>query len=72
MTSGAQAGYFVFQQLGEDEWRLAGGGRPPSRRAGAQTVAGTGRARRSIAPRAARDEVFAVLQRSEWRNALDH
>lgn len=64
------AGYFVFQQTGEDEWRLVGEAarRPglPARKSRAQAV-------RDVLGREPGDaEVFAVLQRSEWRNALDH
>ena len=70
MTSTAQGGYFVFQKVGDDEWLLAGevARRPgvPARKSRAQAV------RDLIGREPREDEVFAVLQRSEWRNALDH
>ncbi len=63
-------GYYVFRRTGEDEWRLVGEAlrRPglPARRSRAQAV------RDVIGREPADGETFAVLQRSEWRNALDH
>jgi hypothetical protein len=63
-------GYIVLLQTGPDEWRVVGEAdrRPglPARRSRAQAV-------RDASGREPRDdEVFAVLPRSEWRNALDH
>jgi hypothetical protein len=63
-------GYFVFQQTAADEWKLIGevARRPglPARKSRAQAV-------RDVLGREPEDrEVYAVLQRSEWRNALDH
>jgi hypothetical protein len=70
MSSPAQGGYFVFEQVRGDEWRLVGevNRRPglPARKSRAQGV------RDAIGREPREDEVFAVLQRSEWRNALDH
>jgi hypothetical protein len=65
-----RGGYFVFQLVGDDEWRLLGEAerRPglPARRSRAQAV-------RDVLGREPADgERFAALQRSEWRNALDH
>lgn len=60
----------MFQQTGDHEWRVVGEveRRPglPARKSRAQAV-------RDVIGRAAHEgEVFAVLARSEWRNALDH
>ena len=65
-----RGGYFVFQLVGDDEWLLLGEAerRPglPARRSRAQAV-------RDVLGREPADgEQFAALQRSEWRNALDH
>lgn len=59
----------MLQQTGDGEWRLLGevGRHPgmPARRSRGQAV-------RDVIGREPRDgEVFAVLPRSEWRNALD-
>jgi hypothetical protein len=69
VTSPPHGGYFVFQQIAEDEWRLIGEvARPP----GMPARKGRGQAVRDVLGREPKDgEVFAVLQRSEWRNALD-
>ena len=70
MTSAAGGGYFLFQQVGADEWRLLGevARRPglPARKSRAQAV------RDLLGREPHEEEVFAVLQRSEWRTALDH
>lgn len=62
-------GYFVFRRVGKGDWRIVGEvpRRPglPARKSRTQAVIdAVGRE-----PRAG--ETFAVLQRSEWRNALD-
>ncbi len=63
-------GYFVFQQVGDDEWRLIG---EVARRPGMPARRSRGQAVRDVLGREPEDgEVFAVLARSEWRNALDH
>jgi hypothetical protein len=63
------AGYFVFQQTGEDEWRLIG---EVARHPGMPARKSRGQAVRDVLGREPEaGEVFAVLQRSEWRNALD-
>jgi len=60
--------YVVFQQVGE-EWRVLAEvpRRPglPAKRSRAQAV------RDALGREPAAGEQFAVLQRSEWRNALD-
>jgi hypothetical protein len=63
-------GYFVFQETGEGEWRLLGEvARPP----GLPARKGRAQAVRNLLGREPEDgEVFAVLARSEWKNALDH
>jgi hypothetical protein len=70
VSSTPHGGYFVFQQVGDDEWRLIGEvARPPG------LPARKGRARAvqdAIGREPEEGEVFAVLARSEWRNALDH
>ena len=58
-------GYVVFQQVGDEEWRLLGEAlrRPglPARKSRAQAL-------RDVLGREPRaDETFAVLPRSEWR-----
>ena len=70
MSGPAHGGYFVFQRVGEEDWRVIGevARKPglPARKSRAQAV-------RDVLGREPEDgEVFAVLQRSEWRNALDH
>jgi hypothetical protein len=70
MTSPRHGGYVVLQHLGGDDWRIVAevGRRPglPARKSRAQAV-------RDVIGREVRDdEAFAVLPRSEWRNALDH
>jgi hypothetical protein len=66
----AHGGYIVFQRLGGDDWRVVGevDRRPglPARKSRAQAV------RDVIGREPTDDETFAVLARSEWRNALDH
>lgn len=70
MSAPAHGGYVVFQQVGHEEWRLVGevARRPglPARRSRGQAL------RDAIGREPGRDEVFAVLPRSEWRNGLDH
>jgi len=70
MTTPRHGGYVVFQQVGDEEWKLLAevGRRPglPARRSRGQAV-------RDVIGREPRaDETFAVLPRSEWRNGLDH
>jgi hypothetical protein len=66
----AHGGYLVLQQRGGDAWRVVGevDRRPglPARKSRAQAV------RDAIGREPNAGEVFAVLPRSEWRNALDH
>lgn len=61
--------YVVFQKVGENDWRVVGeiGRRPglPARKAREQAI------RDVIGREPFTNESFAVLQRSEWRNALD-
>jgi hypothetical protein len=65
-----RGGYFVFQLVGDGDWRLLGEAerRPglPARRSRAQAV------RDVLGREPEAGEQFAALQRSEWRNALDH
>jgi hypothetical protein len=62
-------GYVVLQLVEENDWRLVGevDRRPglPARKSRIQAI------RDVIGREAEDDEVFAVLPRSEWRNALD-
>jgi hypothetical protein len=66
----SHGGYIVFQRLAGDDWRVVGevDRRPglPARKSRAQAV------RDVIGREPTYDETFAVLARSEWRNALDH
>jgi hypothetical protein len=59
----------VFQRVGENDWRVVGetARRPgmPARAARAQAI------RDAIGREPFTNEAFAVLQRSEWRNALN-
>jgi hypothetical protein len=62
--------YVVLQQVGADEWRVAGEAarRPglPARKSRAQAI-------RDVLGREPNDdETFAVLPRSEWELGLDH
>ena len=70
MQTPRHGGYVVFQEVRSGEWRLLGeiDRRPglPARRSRAQAL------RDVIGREPADGEVFAVLPRSEWRNALDH
>lgn len=70
MTSPAHGGYIVLKQVGGAEWQVAGEAnrRPglPARKSRAQAV------RDVIGREPGKDEVYAVVPRSEWRNALDH
>ena len=62
--------YVVFQQFGENEWRVIGetGRRPglPARKSRAQAI------RDALGREPFTNETFAVLQRSEWRVARDN
>jgi hypothetical protein len=70
MSPTPRGGYFVFQRLGENDWRLLG---EAERRPGLPARRSRGQAVRDVLGREPHDdEHFAVLQRSEWRNALDH
>lgn len=60
----------MLQQVGGDEWRMIG---EVDRRPGLPARKSRGQAVRDLIGREVKDgEVFAVLPRSEWRNALDH
>ena len=70
MTAPRHGGYVVFQRVVDDDWRVVGEveRRPglPARKSRAQAV------RDVLGREPNHDETFAVLARSEWRNALDH
>ena len=70
MNPTPHGGYVVLQQVRGDTWRVVGevDRRPglPARKSRAQAV------RDAIGREVKEGEVFAVLPRSEWRNALDH
>ena len=70
MSALRHGGYVVFQQVADDDWRILGEveRRPglPARKSRAQAV------RDVLGREPSDDETFAVLPRSEWRNALDH
>jgi hypothetical protein len=69
MTSPARGGYIVLQRLRGDEWRVVG---EIDRRPGLPARKSRGQAVRDVIGREPKaDEAFAVLPRSEWRNALD-
>ena len=61
--------YVVFQKVGENDWRVVGETprRPglPAKKSRAQAI------RDAIGREPFTNEAFAVLQRSEWHNALD-
>ena len=63
------ATYVVYQKVGENDWPVVGetARRPgmPARKSRAQAI------RDAIGREPFTNEAFAVLQRSEWRNALD-
>lgn len=60
----------MLQQVGGDEWRMIG---EVDRRPGLPARKSRGQAVRDLIGREVKDgEIFAVLPRSEWRNALDH
>jgi hypothetical protein len=62
-------GYYVFRKDGES-WRIVG---EATRRPGLPARKSRGQAVRDALGREPEaGEEFAVLQRSEWRNALDH
>jgi hypothetical protein len=70
MTAASHGGYVVFRQVADDDWCIVGevDRRPglPARRSRAQAI-------RDVLGREPNDdETFAVLARSEWRNALEH
>ena len=68
MSTPAHGGYLVFQQV-DDDWRLLG---EVDRRPGLPARRSRGQALRDVIGREPEEgEVFAVLPRSEWRNALD-
>ncbi len=62
--------YVVFQQFGENEWRVIGevNRRPgvPARKSRTQAI------RDALGREPFTNEAFAVLQRSEWRVACDN
>jgi hypothetical protein len=61
--------YVVFQKVGENDWRVVG---ETPRRPGLPAKKSRGQAiRDAIGREPFTNEAFAVLQRSEWRNALD-
>lgn len=70
MSAPEHGGYVVLQRVEDDTWRLLGEAdrRPglPARRSRAQAVLDV------LGREPAEGEAFAVLPRSEWRNALDH
>ena len=69
MSATPRGGYLVFRQVGGDEWRLLG---EVERRPGLPARKSRGQALRDVIGREPKEgEVFAVLPRSEWRNALD-
>ncbi len=63
------AAYVVFQRVADGEWRIVAevDRRPglPAKKSRAQAI------RDAIGREPAEGEQFAVLPRSEWRNALD-
>lgn len=70
MSTPRHGGYVVLQQVGGDEWRMIG---EVDRRPGLPARKSRGQAVRDLIGREVKDgEIFAVLPRSEWRNALDH
>jgi hypothetical protein len=65
-----RGGYVVFRRMGENDWRVVG---EVDRRPGLPARKSRGQAVRDVLGREPEPgEVFSVLQRSEWRNALDH
>jgi len=70
MPQTPHGGYFVFREEPDGAWRLIGEvlRRPglPARKSRAQAV------RDVLGREPEPGENFSVLQRSEWRNALDH
>ena len=70
MHTPGHGGYVVFQEAGSGDWRLLG---EVDRRPGLPARKSRAQALRDVIGREPADgEVFAVLPRSEWRNALDH
>jgi hypothetical protein len=61
--------YVVFQRVGDDEWKtIAEVPRPPGLPAKKGRAAAV---RAALGREPEPGEVFAALQRSEWRNACD-
>ena len=70
MSSPRHGGYIVLQEVEKGRWRIVG---EVDRRPGLPARRSRGQAVRDVLGREpGGDEVFAVLPRSEWRNALDH
>jgi hypothetical protein len=70
LNTPTHGGYVVLQQVGGDEWRLLG---EVDRRPGLPARKSRGQALRDVIGREVKEgEAFAVVPRSEWRNALDH
>ena len=66
----AHGGYFVFRRTAGGAWKIVG---EVERRPGMPARKGRSQAVRDALGREPKaGETFAVLQRSEWRNALDH
>jgi hypothetical protein len=66
----SQGGYIVLQRVRDDEWRVVG---EVDRRPGLPARRSRARAVRDVIEREpTRNEIFAVLPRSEWRLSLDH
>ena len=62
--------YVVFSRLKGDDWRIVG---EVKRRPGLAARRSRAQAVRDVLGREpAAGETFAVLAKSEWRNALDH
>ena len=70
MNTPKHGGYVVLEQVREGTWRVLG---EANRRPGLPARKSRGQAVRDVVGRETKEgEVFAVLPRSEWRNALDH
>ena len=70
MNTPKHGGYVVLEQVREGTWRVLG---EANRRPGLPARTSRGQAVRDVVGRETKEgEVFAVLPRSEWRNALDH
>lgn len=69
MSSPGHGGYLVLQHLGGHDWRVLGEvDRRPSSGAEARSQA----VRDLLVREVKHGQLFAVLPRSEWRNALEH